>query len=94
MSSTQDPTTSPTLPPRSPEWVPWEHDQCGHCGGDAVILTPAPGGYAYDGDAARCIKCGMPGSICCDSESPAVIMWHDEPYCDCEWCQANVKDQR
>jgi len=77
-------------PPCSTDWVTWSHDQCDNCGGLAEIRTTAEEGYAYDGDEARCTECGMPGGICCDSESPAVIMWHDEPDCECEWCQSNV----
>jgi hypothetical protein len=78
-------------PSCSTAWVTWEHDQCDNCGGLAEIQTKATKGYAYDGDEARCTECGMPGGICCDSESPAVIMWHDEPACKCEWCQANYE---
>ena len=68
-------------------WVEWEFDECPHCGAAAEILTSAKPGFAFDGDEARCMRCGMPGHICCDSETPASIVWHDEADCDCEWCK-------
>jgi len=76
-------------PEPEPVWTPWEHDVCDNCGGPAEILTTAEEDFAFDGDSARCTECEMTGSICCDSESPAVIMWHDDPDCECEWCVKN-----
>lgn len=83
--------TLATTKDQAARWVRWEHDQCDYCGGDAEVLTSAKNGYAYDGDQARCTECGLPGGITCDSESPAVVMWHDEPGCECEWCQGAAK---
>ena len=60
-----------------PEWTPWD-DSCEYCGAPAEILTAQEPGYALDGDPARCTDCGATGSICCDSESAAVIMWNDD----------------
>ena len=61
-----------------PEWTPW-YDTCEYCGAPSEILTEQEPGYALDGDPARCTGCGAAGSIYCDSESAAVIMWADEP---------------
>lgn len=79
------------------KWKPWAFDECPHCGSDAVeVFTTCKGeGLAWDGDKARCSECKCPGHVSCtgddlDGESErAVIAWHDEPDCDCEWCKAN-----
>lgn len=61
------------------------NDECTRCGSsDVHVLTDATKeGYAYDGDDAECIECGLKGSVCIDrdenenGEATAHISWDD-----------------
>lgn len=71
-------------------WKPFD-DECLHCGSSAEVLTDSKeDGMAFDGDEARCTECGCVGSVNVYEESSASISWHDEPDCDCGWCN-NMK---
>ena len=77
-------------------WHDWGGgDDCPSCGNIAEVLTSCTQKErAYDGDKARCVECGHPGSVSVygddeldDGDSAAArIAWHDDPKCDCEWC--------
>jgi len=72
------------------EWRPFPGDQCLHCGGECEVYTDVPEGYACDGDSARCVECGCPGHVTVEPEPDepvAWVNWHDDPDCDCKWCQ-------
>lgn len=68
-------------------WHFWENDNCPFCGNIAEVNSPSSD-WAWDGDEARCCECGCPGWIDCDSETDAIVVWHDEPAgtCACDWC--------
>lgn len=73
-------------------WRPFKGGECLHCGDDAEVLTDSgQDDFAYDGDEARCVGCGCPGSVRIEAEDEAScdngIVWHDEPNCDCQWCK-------
>ena len=65
-------------------WKPF-NDECGRCGGGFIhILTDSKkDGYAYDGDDAECIECGLKGSVCVNGDeddngdATAHISWND-----------------
>jgi hypothetical protein len=72
----------------------WQHfeDECIHCGDGAEVLTgTGRDNYAYDGDKARCVGCGCPGTVNISGHEgeAATIDWHDEPDCDCDWCRTH-----
>lgn len=80
-------------------WKPFA-DECIYCGcGDAEVLTDSTiDGTAHDGDKARCEACHCPGSVLVEEEdddgnAAASIVWHDEPGCNCEWCQRHPVDE-
>jgi hypothetical protein len=66
------------------DWKPF-NDECTRCGGsDVRVLTDATqDGYAYDGDDAECLECGLLGSVCIDGdendngEATAHVSWDD-----------------
>jgi len=58
-------------------------DSCCGCGS---VLTDLENDEAWDGDEARCDCCGRPGHVSSD-EDGAHVNWHDEPTCQCWWCQ-------
>ena len=79
----------------SKRWQPWDCDSCPSCGDDAEVFTDCPQAErAFDGDKARCVFCGHPGSVNVHGDgefddgqsSAASIAWHDDPACPCEWC--------
>lgn len=77
-------------------WRIWEHDDCLYCGGDVEVFTDAPDGYLTEDDEARCSACNCPGIVTLTDGDDEVgyftffsINWHDEPDCDCEWCQSH-----
>jgi len=70
-------------------WRNWEFDHCPYCGNIAEIETEAEEGFAIDGDNARCVECGCPGSITVEDDLHAFINWHDEPNCECDWCKSH-----
>jgi len=75
-------------------WRIWEHDECLHCGDDVEVFTDAPDGCLTEDDEARCVACHCPGIVTLtdgddEVEYFASINWHDEPDCDCEWCQSH-----
>jgi transcription elongation factor Elf1 len=62
----------------------WKHfeDNCPRCGNEAEIYTSAPDGYAYDGDLAQCVECGLEGGVMVDDGNDdgidtAYIDWND-----------------
>lgn len=70
-------------------WRPFEAE-CLHCGSPAEVLTTSgQDNLAYDGDLARCTECGCPGMVVVDGDTAGDIRWHDEPHCDCAWCQTH-----
>ena len=72
------------------EWKAIDWADCIHCGDAVEVLTDAPEpGYVTDGDEARCIGCGCPGNAVVIDEDSVTIDWHDEPNCNCAWCQAH-----
>jgi hypothetical protein len=78
---------------REKRWKPISWANCIHCGSDDVeVLTdlndPENPEYVYDGDEARCRECHCPGLVLAD-EDYAHVDWHDEPNCNCEWCEAH-----
>ena len=48
---------------------------CDHCGD--VAIWADPDGLYTDGDGGKCLFCGFPGQVSCDSETPAYWMLHD-----------------
>jgi hypothetical protein len=77
----------------SKEWKDWDGEQCHHCGNDAEVLTTCDHGEACDGDEVRCVGCGCPGGISTD-EVEAWVNWHDEPDCDCWWCNSQAEREK
>lgn len=80
------------------EWRSFEAE-CAHCGAGAEVLTTTGrDNCAYDSDIARCTECGCPGYVSIldpwDDEVVAEIEWHDEPNCDCGWCQTHPPEPR
>jgi len=70
------------------QWRPFS-DCCPWCGDEAQVFTESDReDYVYDGEAARCVSCQCPGSVVVD-DGHAVIAWHDEHHCGCEWCLAH-----
>ena len=68
----------------------WEliGDECPHCGCEAEALTcSTEPNTAFDGDKVRCCECGMPGTAQVEEDGDLWVSWHDEPDCDCDWCQ-------
>ena len=65
-------------------WKPF-NDECTRCGSDDIrVLTDAKEpGYAYDGDDAECLECGLLGCVNVDGdeddngEARAFISWND-----------------
>lgn len=71
------------------EWRPF-NDECLHCGDAAEVLTDTGrDNFAYDGEKARCVGCGCRGSVSVDEDGTAIIRWHDEPGCTCDWCKSH-----
>lgn len=67
--------------------------ECPHCG-DVAIWADANGCY-HDGDGGKCISCGYPGAVSCDSETAP--WWNDcqdaGSHCnrvDCEECREEI----
>lgn len=66
------------------DWKPF-YDDCDRCGGsDVQVFTDAKeDGYAFDGDNAKCLECGLLGGVCIDGEengngdSSAHIDWNE-----------------
>jgi len=85
---------------KNKRWIKWEYADCPTCGNDVadVFTSCQSDGQAFDGDAARCSECGHPGSVHCTGEDidgqseSASIVWHDDPDCDCPWCQSHPAD--
>jgi len=77
----------------SMEWH-YFNDECLHCGSIAEVYTQSDkDNYAYDGEEARCPDCGLYGYVVVDDlDSGAYINWHDEPGCDCTWCQKHFPE--
>lgn len=63
----------------------WKHfgDECPRCGNEAEVYTSAKEeGYAYDGDEAICVECGLSGAIDAGDEDDdgncmARVDWND-----------------
>jgi hypothetical protein len=74
-------------------WKPWDFAgvDCTHCGNHAEVLTACAKGFVCEDDEARCCACGLPGRVSVD-EDQALISWHDEPECSCEWCIAHPEE--
>lgn len=59
------------------------NDECTRCGNVAEVFTDADQeGYAYDGDDARCVECGLLGNVSVgdekeDGDCIAYIDWND-----------------
>ena len=66
------------------EWKFFD-DECNRCGGsDIRVLTDAKeDNYAYDGDDAECLECGLLGCVSIDGDeddngnATARISWND-----------------
>jgi len=55
------------------KWIPW-CDECPNCGnGDNKVYTLADDG-AYDGDAVRCVGCGLTGYVSADDDE-CMTVW-------------------
>lgn len=72
-------------------WKNWEFGNCPHCGNIAEVDTDAEDGFANDGGRVRCVECGCPGGITADFDEDigAIVNWHDEPNCECDWCKSH-----
>ena len=68
------------------EWRHFLDGDCPECGDDVEALTSTgTDGLAYDGDKARCVGCGLTGTVCVDDdqegpdgESGAHVIWSDD----------------
>lgn len=68
------------------EWLTYL--ECNHCGGTAIEADAQ--GCFTDGDGGKCVTCGFPGCVSCDSESEPYWSTSDQepgPVCDDPSCQ-------
>jgi hypothetical protein len=68
--------------------------ECDHCGAEAIAAKD----LYEDGEGDRCVGCGFPGHIVCDSETDAYWQSSDEggAYCNdfrCEECGENLRQE-
>jgi hypothetical protein len=74
-------------------WRPWP-DDCNHCGGALEILTDETrDDWGFDGDELRCSECKCPGYLAVCAVDDVCSVMHDEPVCDCEWCNTHPQEE-
>jgi hypothetical protein len=66
-----------------------DHLECNHCGCTAIV---SESGLFTDGTGEKCMSCGFPGSVSCDSETDPYWSERDgmDDVCDdlsCEDCK-------
>lgn len=67
-------------------------DWCPFCGSDnlEVFNESDEMGVVCDGDDARCIDCGCPGTVSVVEDPDAAwIDFHENLHCECEWCKSH-----